>query len=177
MEKFWTWLEKNKIYKALSEHKVLGKIFNREMISYLFFGVMTTVVSVFSFYIFNKIFAAVGWQGTAGLFRSDKNYAYIDANIISWIFAVAFAFITNKLFVFDSKTSEKKVVLRELVSFVGARLSTLLVDTALMFLFITIMSINEMLSKIIVQFVIVVLNYVLSKLFVFKKKTPEESSL
>ena len=102
--------------------------------------------------------------------------------MISWVCAVAFAFVTNKRFVFESEATDKKTVLRELSTFAGGRLGTLLVDEALMVLFVTVLSVPEMIAKIIVQVVVVVLNYFISKWIVFRKKddpseSPEEKEL
>lgn len=170
MEKFWSFIEKIPLYKKLSSNSVTGKIFNREVLLYLFFGAMTTVVSVVSFYLADKLFSATHWLGVFHYISgSEKDFAYLDANVISFICAVTFAFITNKLFVFDSKSFEKKTLAKELISFLGARISTFFIDSALMFLLVTVMSVNEMISKILVQVIVVILNYVFSKLFVFKK--------
>lgn len=177
MEKIWQWIEKIRLYKWLNEHRLFGKIFNREVLSYLVFGALTTVVALVTFWLPDKLFSAVGYQGVVHYVTgSDKNFAYIEANVISWICAVLFAFVTNKLFVFESKATDKKTVLRELATFVGGRVATLLIDTGLMVLFVTALSMPEMIAKIIVQVVVVVLNYFISKLLVFRvKKTPEEA--
>lgn len=169
MEKFWTFIEKIPIYKKLSSHSVFGKLFNREVLSYLFFGAATTVVSLVSFYLADKLFEITDWLGIFHyISRSEKDFAYLDANVISFICAVAFAFVTNKLFVFESKSFDKKTLAKELISFVSARIATFFIDSALMFLLVTVMSVNEMISKILVQIIVVILNYVFSKLFVFK---------
>ena len=177
MERFWKWLASVKLYRVLNEHRLLGKLFNREVLSYLFFGAMTTLVSLVMFYLPSRLFAAVGYPGIVHYVTgSDENYAYIESNVISWICAVAFAFVTNKLFVFASASWEKKTVRRELGTFVGGRIATLLVDTALMFLFVTVLRMHEMIAKVIVQIVIVILNYVISKLLVFRKGEKKEES-
>ncbi|MCR5483993.1 MAG: GtrA family protein [Clostridiales bacterium] len=169
MERFWEWLENIKLYKYLSEHKLFGKIFNREMISYLFFGVTTTIIAVVSFWVYDKLMGIAGWMGIVHFFKPGKDYAYLDANVLSWITAVIYAYITNKKYVFHSEVTEKKDVMREFFSFIGARLLTLLIDEGLMLLFVSVMSMNHMIAKLIVQVVIVILNYVFSKLFVFRK--------
>jgi putative flippase GtrA len=170
MDRFWKRVESIRLYKILNENRLTGIIFNREMIMYLFVGALTTAVAVGSFWLFNRLFSAIGWQGVAGLFRDGQDYAYIDSNVLSWICAVFFGFVTNKLYVFNSRSREKATVMKEMAGFFGARLTTLLIDTGLMFLFVSIMSVNEMIAKLIVQVVVVVLNYVFSKLFVFKAK-------
>ena len=175
MEKFWQWIEKIPLYKWLNEHRLFGKIFNREVLSYLLFGALTTLVALITFWLPDKLFSALGYQGVVHyVTRSEKDFAYIEANVISWVCAVTFAFVTNKRFVFESKATDTKTVLRELVTFVGGRLATLLVDTLLMVLFVTALSFPEMIAKIIVQVVIVVLNYFISKWIVFRK--PKENS-
>ena len=82
---------------------------------------------------------------------------------------VAFAFLTNKVFVFRSKSFAAKQVLRELTSFVGARLFSLAVDTAGMWLLVDVLSWNDWLAKILMNVIVVVINYVFSKLFIFRR--------
>ncbi|MGN0634839.1 MAG: GtrA family protein [Acutalibacteraceae bacterium] len=177
MDKFWTWIEKLPLYKFFNTHRIFGKICNREVLSYLFFGVLTTVVSLVTFWLPDRLFSAVGYPGVLHyILHSEKNFAYVESNVLSWICAVTFAFVTNKLFVFASKARDKKTVLRELSSFVGGRLTTLLVDTALMFLLVTVLLMGEMLSKVLVQVVIVILNYFISKLLVFRNNADKGES-
>ena len=171
MEKFWTFIEKIPLYKNLSSNAFLGKFFNREVLSYLFFGAMTTVVSLSSFWLADKLFSYTGWLGVFHyIFNSEKDLAYLDANVFSFICAVIFAFITNKLFVFDSKSFEKKTLAKEFFSFFSARIATFFIDSALMFILVSVLSVNEMVSKVLVQIIVVILNYIFSKLFVFKNK-------
>ena len=171
MDKFWQWIEKIPLYKQLNGHRLFGKLFNREVLSYLLFGALTTVVSLVTFWLPTKLFALVGYPGVVHYAaHSEKNFAYIEANVISWICAVIFAFVTNKRFVFESRDTDKKTVLREISTFAGGRLGTLLVDEALMVLLVTVLSLSELLAKIIVQVVVVVLNYFISKWIVFRKK-------
>ena len=180
MEKFWQWIEKISLYKWLNGHRLFGKIFNREVLSYLLFGALTTVVALVTFWLPDKLFDLVGYQGVVHYATgSEKNFAYIEANVISWICAVSFAFVTNKRFVFESKATDKKTVLRELTTFAGGRLATLLVDTGLMMLFVSVLSMQEMIAKIIVQVVVIVLNYFISKWIVFRKPsdTDKEKSI
>lgn len=124
----------------------------REVISYLFFGGCTFLVSMITFYLFNVVM------------QMNEHVA----NVLSWIFAVLFAYITNKKYVFESKTDTKKELLREMASFFGARLSTLLVEEVILYIGITLLHQNSMLIKLIAQVVVIVSNYFLSKLFIFK---------
>jgi putative flippase GtrA len=140
--------------------KLLGLV-NHEIISYVFFGLLTTVVSMVSFYLFNELLGKDRFLG-------DKNY--LIANALSWIAAVLFAFVTNKRFVFNSRSWKAAVVWKEFAGFLSARLFSLLVDMGLMYLFVSAMGMREMIAKFIVQIVIVIINYVFSKLFIFRKQ-------
>jgi len=122
----------------------------KEVISYLFFGVLTTAVNI-------------------GTFALCNNYLKIDwgtSNIIAWIISVLFAYITNKLFVFEAKNTN---ILKEILSFVAFRLLSLGFDQASMYIMIDRMQIDSFIAKIIANVIVIILNYVFSKLFVFKK--------
>lgn len=140
--------------------KLLG-IVNREIVSYVFFGVLTTVISIGTFAIFDKL---LGEEILLG----KQNY--LLANVISWVFAVLFAFITNKIWVFKSRTWKTSMVAKELLSFITARIVSLIIDMVLMFLFVDIICTGELVAKFIVQVVVVILNYVFSKLFIFRNR-------
>lgn len=129
----------------------------KEIINYLIIGVLTTVVSLVTFYIVRILFLT-----------NDTQLDIQISNIISWFFAVLFAFITNKKYVFESKKKGKEN-LAEMIKFYLSRISTLLIDMGVMWLLTAPLNINDKISKILVQFIIVILNYVLSKIFVFKK--------
>ena len=137
----------------------------REIIRYLFWGVMTTVVSWASYSI-------VSWL-LASLF--DTAVTVFVANCISWICAVLFAFVTNKVWVFDSRDWSHSTVLPELGKFVSSRLITGMLEIVAVPLLVTcglhqtIFGIEGMVAKVIVSFAVVLLNYVFSKLFIFKK--------
>lgn len=136
--------------------QLILKLWYSEAIRYLFIGGMTTVISIITY----AAFLYVGVH-------------YTLANILSWIVAVLFAYLANKLFVFQTKGVRGKALLREIALFFGARVFSLLVEEAGLFLFIETMHIDEMIAKLIMQVVVIVLNYVFSKLVIFKKK-PEE---
>ena len=129
----------------------------KEIINYLIIGVLTTLVSLVTFYIVRILFLT-----------NDTQLDIQISNIISWFFAVLFAFITNKKYVFESKKKGKEN-LAEMIKFYLSRISTLLIDMGVMWLLTAPLNINDKISKILVQFIIVILNYVLSKIFVFKK--------
>lgn len=129
-----------------------------EIINYLIFGVLTTVVSVITYYIFANF-----------LFQEKTDITVQISNVLSWICAVIFAYTTNRKFVFKSKSTGKDK-LKEIFNFFIARVSSLVIDMAMMFVLFSVMHIDDTISKIIVQFVVVIVNYVFSKLFVFKKE-------
>lgn len=138
----------------------IKKLYNKykEIVNYLIIGVLTTVVSLVSFYLV-RIF----------VFTNDSQFDIQLANVISWVLAVLFAFVTNKKYVFESKSTGYQKFL-EMIKFYVSRLTTLGVEMFVMWLLTSPLKLNDMISKIIVQFIIVILNYVFSKLFVFKKK-------
>lgn len=91
------------------------------------------------------------------------------SNIIAWIVAAIFAYITNKFIVFDSKVDSNKKLLREIVSFFGCRLFTLVVDEAIMIITVDKFGLNGVLMKVVANIVVIILNFILSKLIIFKK--------
>ncbi len=161
--------------------KLIDKFFTREIITYIIFGVLTTAVNLIVFYITKKIFVSVGWKGvfnvvlgSAGMENAlallGKGTDYLDATVIAWTVAVIFAFVTNKLIVFESKSWKPSVAGKEFAAFIGARLFSLLVELLCMFLMVTVIGMNEFIAKVIVQIIVVILNYVFSKLIIFKNK-------
>ena len=125
----------------------------REVISYLVFGVLTTVVSFIFYFIPSALFGLPAWS----------------SSIISWIFAVSFAYVTNKRYVFESKAYGLRQVTTEIILFFGARLVSLGINVAIMFVFVDWYGLNELLFFIISQVVVMVMNYVFSKLVIFRK--------
>lgn len=127
-----------------------------EIINYIIVGGLTTVVSLGSYYI------------CVLLFLDPKNGLELQiANIISWIAAVTFAYFSNRKFVFKSKNEN---ILKEASKFYLSRVSTLIIDMLFMMIFVTLFTMNDKLAKLLVQFIILALNYIFSKLFVFKNK-------
>jgi len=138
------------LYKWLE--KKLPTVFNRETVSYIVFGVLTTVVS----FVSQMLFSAAG-------------FPVIVNTIGSWVCAVLFAYIVNKLFVFESKTDTAKAFWRELVLFIGARVASLGMELVFMFVTVELLHFSEAVCKLIAQVFILVANYIFSKLFIFKK--------
>ena len=136
--------------------QLLKKVLNKEVIMYLIFGVLTTVVSLLVYY------------GCIYTFLNPENAVQHQiANIISWIAGVAFAYITNRKFVFESNESNQ---LKEISKFVTSRLATLFLDMIIMFIGVTCLHGNDKIVKLISQVLVIIGNYIFSKLFVFKKQ-------
>lgn len=132
----------------------------REIVSYLIVGGLTTLVGLGSYY------------GCVFTFLDPHSPVQLQiANIISWVAAVTFAYFTNRKFVFQSRDA---AMAKEAGKFFLSRVSTLLLDMGIMFVTVTVMGINDKIAKLIVQVVVTVANYVISKLLVFRKK-PKQS--
>ena len=121
----------------------------KELFLYVVFGVLTTLVNFIVYFLFTKIFFV----------------HYIISNILAWFFSVLFAYVTNRLWVFESKNDN---ILKEAALFFGGRFFSGVVDTALMYIFIDILAVGDFISKVVIQVIVVILNYVISKLVVFK---------
>ena len=134
---------------------LIKKFCTKEFIFYLIFGVLTTIVSLSVYY-----FCVLTFLNPNNAFQLQI------ADILSWILAVAFAYVTNRKFVFESKDPNK---LKELIKFVTARLLTLFLDMLVMFILVTLLHFNDKISKLISQVIITISNYIFSKIFVFKK--------
>lgn len=120
---------------------------------YLVYGVLTTVINFTSYY-----------------FLYDRlSVPNVPSNSIAWVFAVIFAFVTNKLYVFGSKSKELHTVMREGLTFIGARIITGLIDLAIMFIAVDINGGNGEISKIMSNAIVIICNYAASKLIIFKK--------
>lgn len=132
--------------------KILLNDSMREKIMYLIFGVLTTLVSLFSYRLLTSVVLL----------------HYLSATVISWIIAVFFAFVTNKLFVFNSDARDSKSILMEGASFFFFRLISLFLDLGIMFVMVELLGINDMAAKLFATVVIVTANYFASKFFIFK---------
>ena len=122
----------------------------KEQLLYLFFGALTTVVSLGRFALFTKVIPC------------DE----LLANVISWLLAVLFAFLTNRTWVFQSDAQENFP--KQMLSFYLGRVATLLMEEALLLIFVKVLHWDAMLVKLAAQILIVIANYVISKLFIFK---------
>lgn len=128
----------------------------RELIAYVIVGGLTTVVSMALYY------------GSTWTFLDGSDALQVQiANVISWVGAVAFAYVTNRVFVFQSHNT---AVFREIVSFVSSRVLTLLLDMGCMWLLVTAIGVDHRIAKLVSMVLVTVGNYVISKLLVFKKE-------
>ncbi len=126
---------------------------HREVLLYLFFGGLSFVLNIALFVILN------------GLLHINE----LIANVFCWIACVLFQYVTNKTWVFDGKTGSTKELLKQMSSFFGGRLFTLGVEEAILAVFITWLGFNNVTVKIAAQIAVIVLNYIISKLVVFRK--------
>lgn len=135
---------------------------HKEGLLYLFFGGVTTLVSFAVFWLFE---GPLGWNE-------------LVANLVSWVVAVAVAFITNRIWVFASEARGAAALLYEVITFYASRVATFLIEEGILLLFVTLLALPAMPVKVVASVVVVILNYVLSKLFVFRKKkedAPDEN--
>lgn len=148
----------------------MKKLFEKykELITYVVFGVLTTLVNFVCFWLFNKILG-------------EK--LYLLSNIIAWVISVIFAYVTNKLWVFESKSWKPSVIGREIPEFVGARVFSLLIEEGGLWLFVDVLNFDKfgftlfgfdvtgkLIAKVVLAVIVVILNYIFSKLVIFKKK-------
>ena len=134
---------------------------NKEVLLYLFFGVMTTVVSFITAGIAKLLLEKLG---------AGQSTVINISTVFSWICSVTFAYITNRIWVFESTAHGTSAILKEGASFYGGRLFTMFVEMLIMNIGVKRLGANYWLTKIIANVIIIILNYVISKLFVFRKQ-------
>ena len=125
------------------------------IIFYGIFGVITTVINIAAYALCYKVLGI----------------ANVPSVIIAWTVAVIFAFVTNKLWVFESKNMDKKTVIAEFIKFMCARLATGGLDLLIMYIGVDVMHGPDVILKAASNIIVIILNYVFSKLIVFKKKS------
>lgn len=126
----------------------------KDIISYAVFGVLTTVVNIVTYWIL------------AHPFEMDV----MPSTVTAWAVAVLFAYVTNRKWVFHSEAKTKNAIIKEIIAFFLARLATGAIDWLWMWIFVDIMALNDVIMKFIANVIVIILNYVASKLVVFKKK-------
>ena len=123
----------------------------QEMVNYIFFGGLTTLVNIIVFFLLDT---GLGWP-------------YLIANAIAIVVSILFAYVTNKIWVFQSKTENFQETFYEFTKFIGFRLLSGLADMTTMWVLVDLLIIDSSISKLLTQFIVVVLNYVFSKFFIF----------
>ncbi len=131
----------------------------KSLISYAFFGVCTTLINWGVYYLCYNII----------------HIANVPSTIIAWFLAVVFAFITNKIWVFDSKSFDSKTLLHEIWTFTASRIATGVLDVVIMYVAVDVLTMNSTVWKLISNIIVIILNYILSKLIIFKKESSDKS--
>ena len=143
--------------------KLIKKLTSREVVLYLVFGVLTTLVDYVVFWLCGKLLG-------------DSMAMVQLANVISWVCAVLFAFVTNRTFVFQSQEKTAAGIFGELVRFTGARLTSLLISMLIIYIGVDLFHLSPMIAKIFSSVVVVILNYIFSKLLVFRSKGGDQDA-
>ncbi len=140
-----------KLYEIIKKYYLKYK----EMINYLIFGGLTTVLNFIVYLLFTRCFSL----------------EEVLSSGLAWIISVLFAYVVNKIFVFESKVKGIVNILKEMFAFIGCRvISGIACDVVLFALMVKALSINDVISKIVTQVLVIVANYLFSKLLVFRKK-------
>lgn len=125
----------------------------KEMILYIFFGGCTTLMNIVAYYISTRFF--------------DIDYKY--STIIAWCISVLFAYVTNRIYVFKSKNTTIKSIIYEVITFIGCRILSGILDFVIMYVFIDLIKLDDLFIKIISNIIVIAFNYVASKILIFKK--------
>ena len=123
---------------------------SKQIILYAIFGMLTTLVNIVVYFLFARLISI----------------NVVFSNVLAWFFSVLFAYVTNRKWVFQS---QKKQVLKECINFYVGRIGTGLLDTCLMFVFVELLEFDDLLVKICVNILVIILNYVISKFWIFTK--------
>ena len=124
---------------------------NKEYILYLIFGILTTLVNFFIYYLFTYILKV----------------NYLISNCLAWLSAVIFAFVTNKTIVFNNYNISLKIIVKEIVNFIKCRLISGFIEVIGLFIIVDKLNIMDMLAKVLIGVIVIILNYIFSKTFVF----------
>ena len=168
MNTIWKWIDAlaravigliGKVSPSLE--KLCLKIWNNtELVSYLFAGVATTLVNYVVYYIVTRPFGAL----------IPEALLTMVGTVIAWVLAVAFGYVVNKLFVFHTHCASGAELAKEFVSFVTMRLVSFGMELVLMFITVDVMGMHDLVMKLIINILVIIANYVFSKLFIFRKK-------
>lgn len=127
----------------------------KSIILYVFFGGCTTLVNILTYFLCTRLFS----------------FGTVMSNVNAWILAVTFAYVTNRSLVFESQSNGLKNIVYEIVSFYSCRLLTGLLDIAIMYMCVDILHFNDLIMKVLSNVLVIILNYIASKLFIFKKNS------
>lgn len=130
---------------------------HEEGLNYLIFGFLAFVLNYILYF----------------LFADAMQMHYMAATVLSWVLTVVFAYWTNRTFVFKSQNKDAGAVVKEFVSFIGARIATEVLEVVLMYVMVDLLAINDKISKLVCQVLVILANYVLSKIWIFKKSSPD----
>lgn len=125
----------------------------KNIVNYVICGILTTILNILVFYILDIY-----------------NVNYRINTTISTLISVIFAYITNKIYVFESRELGRKKVLKEILKFIFSRVGTYIVEIIGMYIFIELVKIENLISKILMNVIVIILNYILSKFYIFKKE-------
>ena len=134
---------------------------HEEGINYLIFGFLAFVLNYILYF----------------LFADAMQMHYMAATVLSWVLTVVFAYWTNRTFVFKSQNKDTGSVVKEFVSFIGARIATEVLELVLMYVMVDLLSINDKISKLVCQVLVILANYVLSKIWIFIDNSSAEKYL
>lgn len=129
---------------------------HEEGINYLIFGFLAFVLNYILYFLFADAIAM----------------HYMAATVLSWVLTVVFAYWTNRTFVFKSQNKEAGAAWKEFISFIGARVATEVLEVVLMYVLVDMAAVNDKISKLICQTIVILANYVLSKIWIFKDNSP-----
>ena len=124
-----------------------------EVLKYLIIGILTTVINYIVF----------------AILVNNAKIEMHTSNIIAWVVSVIFAYITNKLFVFESKSFKVKILIKEITTFTLARILSLLLEEAILYIFVNLLNMNKLVIKLVANILVIILNYILSKFIIFRK--------
>jgi Predicted membrane protein len=150
-------MKDSKLVKRLRKVKLFDLFFgiyfkHEEVFNYLIVGGLTFLVSILSYYVLARLL----------------NIEIMTSNVLSWVIAVIFAFFMNKIFVFKSKQKGNKLA-KEVIEFVKFRILSLVIELVLIYITVKVLKFDDMIMKIIAQIIVILLNYIFSKFFIFKK--------
>ncbi len=158
------------LFKKLLKIPGVEKLLQYEIVSYLVFGVLTTVVNFVTYWTLTKIIGDGYDEKTVFSIGTYGVKWVLVMNAVAWIISVLFSFVTNKLFVFESSSWKAKVFFKEISSFIGARILSFIIFEELIFAVLIGFGLNDFIAKIGISVFVVVFNYVASKLVIFRKK-------